>query len=225
MFESRLVDLGPVVHTITPVLIHSLWQGILIGFLTAIALSLLKRADAKIRYLVSCGAMAAVILAVAVTLVSAWPDAHSAPRDVPATTGEGIIGGGRPVVNPPIDVAAHANDLTSRDSKWYHPAFSSYFFTVWVAGVMLLSLFHLIGWRRARDYVCHGTSPAPPVWQAQFRKLCDDLGVSRFVSLLSSVRVNVPCVVGTGSCQHVHVTRSRRDRDDPGPRTRPRPAL
>ena len=67
MIESQLIDLEPYIRTVTTILMHSLWQGVLIGLLAATALSLLRSSSAKIRYAVSCSAMAAVIVATALT--------------------------------------------------------------------------------------------------------------------------------------------------------------
>lgn len=196
MIESLLIDLEPYIRTVTAILVHSLWQGIIIVILAAVVLYLLRSSNARIRYAVSCCAMAAVIVATAVTAVSVWPDGHGPERHVSAVTAEPAGGEGSSDVGATINLPAPANDVSSSNPWWKHPSISPYFFMIWVAGVMLFSVYHLLGWRRARGFVRRGTSPVPTEWQARFEKLCDELRVRRLVSLLSSSLVKVPCVVG-----------------------------
>jgi len=196
MIESQLIDLEPYIRTVTAILVHSLWQGILIGILAAVALSLLRSSNARIRYSVSCCAMAAVIVATAVTAVSVWPDGHGAARHVSAVTGELAGGEGSSDVGATISIPGPINDVSSSNRWWKHPSIGRYFFMIWVSGVMLFSVYHILGWRRARGFVRRGTSSVPTEWQARFEKLCDEFRVRRLVSLLSSSLVKVPCVVG-----------------------------
>ncbi|HUV29645.1 MAG TPA: M56 family metallopeptidase [Acidobacteriota bacterium] len=196
MIESQLIDLEPCIRTVATILMHSLWQGILIGILAAVALSLLRSSNAKIRYAVSCSAMAAVIVAAAVTAVSVRPDGYGPARHVSAVTGELASGEGSSDVGATINTPAPTNGVSSSNRWWKHPSISRYIFMIWIAGVMLFSVYHLLGWRRARGFVRRGTSSVPPEWQARFEKLCDEFRVRRLVSFLSSSLVKVPCVVG-----------------------------
>jgi len=196
MIQSQLVYLEPYIRTATTILIHSLWQGILIGLLAAIALSLLRGSSSKIRYALSCGAMAAVIVAAAVTALSVWPDGYAPARHVSGVTGDLISVRGSSEVGATIGIPVPPKDVPSSNRWWQHPSISRRIFMIWLAGVMLFSVYHLLGWRRARGFVKRGTSPVPSGWQARFEKLCHEFRVRRLVSLLSSSLVKVPCVVG-----------------------------
>lgn len=196
MIESQLIYLEPYIRTVTTILMHSLWQGILIGLLAAIALSLLRSSNAKIRYAVSCGAMAAIIVAAAVTAVSVRPNGYDPARQVSGVTRDLISVRGSSDVGATTGVPAATEDVPSSNRWWQHPSISRYIFIIWVAGVMLFSVYHLLGWRRARGFVKRGTSPVPSLWQARFEKLRGELRIRRLVSLLSSSLVKVPCVVG-----------------------------
>jgi beta-lactamase regulating signal transducer with metallopeptidase domain len=196
MIESQIINLEPYIRTVTTILTHSLWQGILIGLLAAFALSLLRSRNAKIRYAVSCSAMAAVILAAAVTAVSVWPNGHDPARHVSGVTGDLKIVRGSSDVGATISIPTATKDVPSSNRWWQHPPISRYIFMIWFTGVMLSSAYHLLGWRRARGFVKRGTSPVPSVWQTRFEKLRDEFRVRRLVSLLSSSLVKVPCVVG-----------------------------
>ena len=196
MIESLSANLEPHIRAVTTILMHSLWQGTLIGLVAAIALSLLRSGSAKIRYAVSCSAMAAVILAVGVTAASVWPGGHGSVRSTPAATIELAGGEGISSVSATINIPAPVNDVSSSNRWWRHPSINRYIFIIWVTGVMLLSVYHLLGWRRARGFARRGTSPVPPEWHTRFEQLCDELRFRRLLSLLSSSLVKVPCVVG-----------------------------
>lgn len=196
MMESQLTGLEPHIRTVTTILIHSLWQGILIGLLAAIVLSLLRSSEARIRYAVSCGAMAAVIVAAAVTAVSVLPDGPGPARHVSGVTGDLISVRSSSDVGSTASTPTPTEDALSSNRWWQHPSIARYIFMIWVAGVMLFSLYHLLGWRRARGFVKRDTSPVPAEWQARFEKLCDEFRMGRLASLLSSSLVKVPCVVG-----------------------------
>ncbi len=196
MTENQLIELEPYIRTVTIVLMHSLWQGILIGIFAAVALSLLRSSSVRIRYAVSCSAMAAVIVVTAVTTVLVWPDGHRPAKYVSAMTGELVGGEGTSDVGAAISRPVPINDASSSNRWWKDPSISRYFFMIWVAGVMLLSFYHFLGWRRARGFVRRGTSPVPTEWQVRFKNLCDEFRVRRIVALLNSSLVKVPCVVG-----------------------------
>jgi hypothetical protein len=67
---------------------------------------------------------------------------------------------------------------------------------IWVAGVLLLSGYHLAGWQFARRFVKLGAFPAPPEWQERFDELQEEFNLRRSATLLLSKLVKVPCVVG-----------------------------
>lgn len=196
MITSPLSNLQPLSSTVTGVLVHSLWQAVFIGIIAFVVLSLLKSSSARIRYVVSCCAMAAVIVATAITAVAVWPDGNVPARHISAVTGEPAAGDGNLGVDQTAIIPAPSGDVSSPTRWWRHPSIAPYFFMIWVAGVMLLSLYHLLGWWRARGFIRLGTSPVSTEWQMRFEKLCDEVGVRRLVLFLSSSIVKVPCVVG-----------------------------
>jgi beta-lactamase regulating signal transducer with metallopeptidase domain len=197
MMEIPYLELEPYMRAVTTVLIHSLWQGGLIAIFAAVALSLMRGGSAVVRYTISCCAVAAIIVAVGVTAVAVWPDRDgqaalvSAPADGPAVEqGSAVAGEAR------VSAESTGEAASSPSRWWQNPLINRYIFMAWAAGVIILSVYHLIGWRRARQFTKRGTSPVPPEWQARFGKLRDELKVRRLVSLLASSRVTVPCVIG-----------------------------
>ncbi|MEW5922940.1 MAG: M56 family metallopeptidase [Candidatus Zixiibacteriota bacterium] len=196
MIENILFDLGPYIRTVTTILIHSLWQGILIGLLTAIVLFLIKSDNAKIRYAVSCSAMAVAIIAVAATAIFVLSDRFAPTRQTSGVTSDQINAGNSTDTGVTTGVPASATDISSSNRWWQHPLFRQYIFMIWFAGVMMFSINHLFGWRRARGLARRGTCPAPPEWQTRFDILRDELRINRIVTFLGSSLVKVPCVIG-----------------------------
>jgi len=159
VMEVALIDLEPYMRAVTSILMHSLWQGILAGILAAIALSLLRKSSARIRYAVSCSAMAAVIVAVAMTAVAVWPERLGPARHLSATADEQAGGAGGSDRGAIMSAATPTTDASSSIRRWQDPSFSRYVVVIWAAGVVLFSVYHLIGWRRARGFARRGNSP------------------------------------------------------------------
>ncbi|UCE24225.1 MAG: M56 family metallopeptidase [Candidatus Zixiibacteriota bacterium] len=196
MIENQLVELEPYFRTVTTILIHSLWQGVLLGAFTALVLSVLRSSSVRIRYIVSCSAMVVVVLAVAATAVSVWPGGNEPASQVSAVAGNVIDGTGGSEAGATAGIPASGKDVSSSKVRRQDSSINRYIFIIWVVGVVLFSIYHLLGWCRARGFVKRGASPAPSEWQARFEKLCRELEIRQLVSLLSSALVKVPCVIG-----------------------------
>ena len=63
-------------------------------------------------------------------------------------------------------------------------------FAVWLAGVLLVSVYHLGGWWQARRLTRRDTRPPSAVWLARLGELRARLGIGRAVELLESARVD-----------------------------------
>lgn len=172
-------------------LVHSLWQGLIAALLLALALRVLDRRAAKLRYAIACVVLMGMALAplatgvviyeesapVALSLpgVSAPPQLEAAPRELPP----------RPADAGTSRVPSILG--SAQTFRWL--AFG------WVLGVCLsaLRLFtETLGLHRlARTAV-----PAPARWQLTVDRLAHALRVPRLVRLLESSRVSVPCAMG-----------------------------
>ncbi len=174
-------------------LVHFLWQGTLVGLGLAAALALGRGWSARLRYALSAGAlllMLALPVATAVarlelpapakpfrdSLAAISIDSATAPAAVPET--------GVPVALAPAADGA-------RLEAWLPSILS-----LWVIGVVLLSVYHLGGWLQARRLTWRDAHPAAAEWTARLGALRDRLGIGRPVALLESARVAVPAVVG-----------------------------
>jgi beta-lactamase regulating signal transducer with metallopeptidase domain len=149
-------------------LVQFLWQGTLIAVLFASLRAALGRwLNADGRYLLACGALAAMAAAPVVTLVAG-------PR-LPA---------GAPVDRWPV-----ASLL-----EWQ--AAMPWLVAAWACGVLVFLVRLLGAWRAAARLRSMSVRPAPAEWHAALAHLARRLRVSRPVRLLVSPLVDVPGVVG-----------------------------
>lgn len=183
----------PFARPVAWALAHFLWQGALVGILLAGALALSKKKSPSARYAMAAGAMA-VLLALPV-ITALWlapagevgpaslaaPAALSAPADAPD-----FAVNGAPVAREAA-VFASASRLQP---------LLPWFFVFWLAGVAVLSVYHLGGWLQARRLERRGTSPVPERWERVVAELRRRLGIERAVRILESSVVPVPAVVG-----------------------------
>jgi beta-lactamase regulating signal transducer with metallopeptidase domain len=66
----------------------------------------------------------------------------------------------------------------------------------WLAGVVLLSLWHVGGWAQARRLARRDTRPVAAAWRARLGELRERMRIARAVELLESARVGIPMVIG-----------------------------
>ena len=195
-FESREMQ------TLGWALIHSLWELTLLAAITATILALLRRRSAALRYLVSCAAMLAMVVAVCATYAYLLPprapktatvrpvDTVSIPVDF--STMPDIELPFRPVAR--TAAPAFAVPLSVRVTHWLQPllppAVACYF-----AGVLLLTLRMAGGYGRLR-LLTRRALPAAGDAQSLLTSLMQRLDLTRPIRLLESAAVEVPTVLG-----------------------------
>ncbi|HEV7508351.1 MAG TPA: M56 family metallopeptidase [Thermoanaerobaculia bacterium] len=182
---------GMITASVAWALVHFLWQGALVGLAAAGSLSLLKKSRAGVRYTVAVGflfLMAALPVATAVRLASS-----------PATTfaGPSLLGPTSPS-SPGVGGVEGAGEEGRGDeglSAAIPPPILLWVLGLWLAGVAILSVYHLGGLRVARRLSRQGRAPGERL-EAMVSDLCRRLQIERAVILLESVAVSVPSVVG-----------------------------
>ncbi|MBW8878409.1 MAG: M56 family metallopeptidase [Acidobacteria bacterium] len=190
----------PAVQAIAWALVQFLWQGALVGLAAAGGLSLLKKSSAALRYAVAAGAL---LLMLALPVGTALRIAGS-PGTGPAFTGARLFGqtSPSPPGGPPLTVGRLGEEgrgdegpTTVRNAL---PSALPWIFALWLAGVALLSVYHLGGYRQARRLTRTGRPLGHDLndLEATVRTLASRLGVGRAVRLLESAAVPVPAVIG-----------------------------
>jgi len=199
------IETTPTVEALGWTLVHFLWQGALLSLMLALARVALKRRTANLRYLASCAAMLLMLALPVITFVTLSSTAHETQvvmTDPPAPPKQtvktdalkseleddsGAIG---ELNQPPTPTSPRRQlrELFSGVAPWLT--------SLWLAGVILLSLRMIYGWVCARRLKSYGTGPLPDEWQIRFAELCRNIRVLRPVRLLESAMVQVPAVIG-----------------------------
>jgi len=188
---------GPAADLVSRVLVHSLWQGGLIALTFGLILLFVRHSNARLRYALSWLAMVMMIALSVVTAVSIGGGYR------PVNTATAAPETAQPFIGPAyegvtsLDAGSSNGARVSSIGQIITPAsLVSWVFPIWMLGVLALSLYHLVGWRKARKLIRHGIAEVPPEWAGRFKRLCHELKIDRAIRLAASSLVRVPCVVG-----------------------------
>jgi beta-lactamase regulating signal transducer with metallopeptidase domain/uncharacterized protein involved in exopolysaccharide biosynthesis len=187
----EIVD-TPLARRIGWVLLHSLWQGALIGGLFAVSRFLLRRHSANSRYLAGCAALLLLIVSTSATFFmvrSVEAETQVSPTMGPRLFSIGLVSvaEGSSAGNPRSFLQASAAWL-GRMAPWVT--------MVWLAGTIFFCLRLARSWWWVGKIRREENEPVEPDWLARLDRLRQRLGISRPVRLLKSALVEVPTVIG-----------------------------
>lgn len=174
-------------------LFHFLWQGALVAALLAAFRVALARRSPALRYAAACGALALMLVlpvATALSLARRGTPTFPVGRSLAAT----VVPDAARLSTPPASAAPDAFLPASLENRL--EALRPWALLLWFAGVLILSLRFLGGFRAANRLKRRGTRPASEEWQAKLEALAERLSVTRPVRLLESALVNVPTAIG-----------------------------
>jgi len=193
----------PVVEALGWTLIHFIWQGAVVALVVAIAKRALKRRPANLRYLIACLGMLAMLALPLVTFLALRY--YSPPPDVATLEPHQLLEPSRPeslrvdladyLVSGGDLIGSNASSPAS-DRRGRFSQLAPWLTSLWLAGVVLLSLRMLGGWLYARRLKTHLIGPLSEEWQFRFAQLCRNIRVLRPVRILQSALVHVPTVIG-----------------------------
>jgi beta-lactamase regulating signal transducer with metallopeptidase domain len=192
----------PAAQVIGWALVHFVWQGAMIGGLTALALAGLRRSAADIRYVVATIGLSLMLTLPAVTAGQLWRTvavngtiaaSESARRtsELPAVPGTRTA---PPVAAPTLSAVA-ASQVTAHRAVRFD-SMLPIVVLAWVSGVLMLSIRLMSGWLFVQRMKSHGTRPAAASWAQLAERLSRRLHLRRRVRLLESTTVDVPTVIG-----------------------------
>jgi beta-lactamase regulating signal transducer with metallopeptidase domain len=192
----------PAAQAVGWALLHFVWQGALVGGLTAAALVALRRSAADVRYVVSTIALSLMLTLPTVTAVQVW---RSAIEPGPAASARAAIAPAGAVPTAPTyvtdSVVQPVHVSSDRSSSHLVPSFRverwlPALVLTWLCGVVVLSLRLMSGWLWVQRMKSHGTLPAGDAWEHLAARLSRRLHIGRRVRLLQSSMVDVPTVIG-----------------------------
>ena len=178
-------------------LLNSLWQGLLIVFLLMIALFFLRKQKAAVRYWAGVGAMALFLIVNVFTFYSYT----SSDASTILKKNSSVL-----LTETPIELAPSIPNIVASTGpstpRWQETAlgFFDHYMPVlvllWLIGMMLLSL-RFLGELTIIQYLRHRhVQPVSDHWNEQVKRFANQLGLRKNVSLLQSLRIDSPMVVG-----------------------------
>jgi beta-lactamase regulating signal transducer with metallopeptidase domain len=174
----------PIVQALARALVHFLWQGAALALVT-FSLVRLTRPTASVRYVIGVACLAAMAaMPVATTMVLAR--GSGATLMGPAMTVGVSTWASTPETATVATAGAPGPGVRAR----------AVLVTLWLAGVMVLSVRLVGGWMLTRRLVARTRSLAAPEIRALARRVADRLALSRVVDVLESPTVSVPMMIG-----------------------------
>ena len=197
MSESMMMIMRSFAEPVSWFLVHSLWLGAVIAIVLAGAQSILRRHNPQVRYAVAIAALL-LVTPVSVSMVTYHmlthnPVGESTAMDYQQTS---TVPHASPQSASGTDTEAGFFSSLPEIGVSKYTSASFWIFLLWLLGISVVSLYHLLGWRRARHVLHVGSSPAPTEWQLRFEEIRRRTGIVWSVKLLKSTMVKVPCVVG-----------------------------
>jgi beta-lactamase regulating signal transducer with metallopeptidase domain len=179
------------------VLLHSIWQGILLAILLKGALNLLKRSSANTRYLIACITLLLMLLLPVSTTF--WSSSKDHGIDSANKSFQVKDSNEKVIMSPETYLQANISEIESTYRSWIHQAekqFLPWLVLIWLLGVLVSSL-RLAGiWTYTQQLKLNGEHLVLEPWKETLHKLSWELRVSRPVILIESSLVKVPGVVG-----------------------------
>jgi beta-lactamase regulating signal transducer with metallopeptidase domain len=199
-------SLAPALQAVGWALLHLVWQGAAIAAALALVLAMLPSRSANARYAFSCAALALVVVA------GVWTGVREYRASVPSARLASAAPAGAVATHraAPALVSTAAPSVAAMVLATYVPApprslrdpmraasdALPWVVSLWLAGVVVLSLRLIVQWLRAQRLVTVSAQPACEPWLAMAHRLGRALGVRQAVRLFESTAVQVPAVVG-----------------------------
>ncbi len=180
----------PLMHALGWTLLHFLWEGAIIAALLSLVLRVLSHHSSQLRYSVACCALALMVASPLVTLGLLAANADAADQASPRSNLDenralSFQGDPSKPARSWADVLAESFDHAT---PWI--------LTAWFAGAILLLCRLNLGLIVAGRMRSRSTQAAPTELQMVFHDLHRRLGIERPVTLVNSVLVQVPTVIG-----------------------------
>src|SRR5688500_7303894 len=170
MTAIELLLQEPAARAIGWALLHFIWQGTVVGLIAAVALALLRRNDADVRYVVATIALAVMATLPLVTAFQAYDDARqratvvfseSAPIGAPDPTTQTTVAQ-TALVLPDAPIQSSSPRLRGESVEPWIPILV----LAWMIGVGVLTLRLFSGWLWVQRMKSHGARLAGPALQA-----------------------------------------------------------
>ena len=174
-------------------LLHFVWQGSAIAVAAAVGFRLLRAAAPHVRYAIAGAAMAAMLVAPAVTALQLSSSARVV-ADPPSTVMASVAQAVSSDAGPRQEVAQTA--IRTQSTRPAPDAVLPTIVVLWFAGVVLLQLRLFGGWWRVRGLHRASLAAVPSLWQSRAEHLASLVRVRQFVRVVEAHAVDIPSVIG-----------------------------
>ena len=182
MTIGDLPELASLTYILGWTLVHFVWQGLLVGALYFGINSLLANRSANLRYLWGLLSLAAALFTPVVTF-AVLLDTSVNPTAL-VNTSLAMVGLATPGASLLVAIRATINEILPL------------LVLLWGAGVVLLSARTFVGWRLAHKLCRRGVRPLTEELQISVDRMMQQFRLSRTITVLESVMVQVPLVIG-----------------------------
>ncbi|MAB28886.1 MAG: hypothetical protein CMJ53_06385, partial [Planctomycetaceae bacterium] len=165
-------------------IIHFLWQGVLIGLVTALILALVPSRLAGFRYMTACLALGVCVLTFMVTLTQLGQQTRPLEQTAGAVASEMAVLETTEITNLAPGAEAMTLDVAGLVA------------IAWTLGVLLMSARFIIQWRTTVRLRTGADVAIDSSWQTLFDQLKEQLGLSKGIRLLGSGMAETPMVLG-----------------------------
>ena len=179
----------PMAQALAWALLHFLWQGAVLAFVAFLLFRVFAQ-SARARYTAGVLTLGAMLLAPALTIawrMAAVPTSAAATESLRTTLSSTSVTAGLSTVG---EVSRPASPASTRA-----PAMTVVVLTIWIAGVIALSIRLLGGWLTARRVARRALSPAGAGIQSMARRLAGRLALPRIVRVAESASLAVPVMM------------------------------
>jgi beta-lactamase regulating signal transducer with metallopeptidase domain len=177
-------------------LVHFLWQGAVLGLMAFVVLRL-GRLRATTKYLIGVGTLAMMLAAPVATFLylnERPSEASRTPTVAAASFSSPASALAKSGPSESVTSAEASNAVPAASPE--HPLGPFVILTVWLSGVVLLSLRLFGGWVVARRLVTRATRPVSPEIHSLVRRVAGRMALDRVVRVFESSAVAVPVMVG-----------------------------
>jgi beta-lactamase regulating signal transducer with metallopeptidase domain len=178
-------------HALGWALLHSLWQGALTGLIVALLLILLNRHSARLRYMISMTGLAVMLVMFGVT----FAHYYASEETTGIAAGTVILHSTQPETALTPAATSPWEQLLST-GKQYYAAHLPLLVSLWLLGLLVMTLRFLGGLAYTQRLRHYRTSPLGLHWQETLEQVKQSMGVHRGVRLVESALVQVPVAIG-----------------------------
>ena len=171
------------ISTLGWTLVHFTWQGALVGLLFMCLDLMLRKSTSTARYLAGLSCLLLAFITPLVTFF--W--LYGQPVVISAT-----ISSAETLSGMMLTQQASLWDVFSNNIEFVLP----WIVMLWGIGVSGLSVRVLVGWRLVQHFRCKDVHGSPEWIHETVQSLADSFGIRQTISVMQSLRVQVPTVIG-----------------------------